>query len=455
MKGEDYMRRWILPAVLAVALVFTGAWGYKQYQLNQQYSIHMDNLYQKSFYELVGNVGSVETGLAKLMVSGDRSQHMILLSEISRQADAAQADLGQLPVSHVALDKTSKFLNQLSDYAYYLSKKVSEGKTISSEEMENLQKLHENAVSLNSDLSKLSADLLKSNTGWGNLVKNAKPGLYEASDDLYTRQFVNIQKTSIEYPSLIYDGPFSEALDRADGIELKKAPVTEAQAREAAINFVGKDRTAKIERSSDGNNGVLDTWGFNIYTREDPDNPIYISVSKKGGKVVNMISQHIARGKKLSVEEVVKKAKEFLEKNGYNDMESTYHQIFDGMCTVNFAYTKNDIIMYPDLVKVKISMDNGQIYGFEARNYILTHKDRKLDEPSISMEEAEKLVNPNLKISSRRMAVIPTDSKKERFCYEFKGQLGEKSFIVYIDAMTGEEADILQIIETDNGSLTM
>ena len=82
MKEGIHMKNWILPAILAVALVFTGAWGYNQYKLNQQYNTHMENFYQKSFYELVGNVSSVESGLAKLMVSGDRSQHMILLSEI-------------------------------------------------------------------------------------------------------------------------------------------------------------------------------------------------------------------------------------------------------------------------------------------------------------------------------------------------------------------------------------
>lgn len=181
------MRKWILPAILAIALAFTGAWGYQQYKLNQKYSRHMDNMYQKSFYELVGNVGNVENGLSKLMVSGDRSQHMMLLSDISRQAEAAQLDLGQLPVSHIALDKTSKFLNQLSDYTYYLNKKISGGKTINLKEMENLQHLHENAVKLNEELTKLTTETLKNQMNWGELMRSAKASFYEASDDIYTK----------------------------------------------------------------------------------------------------------------------------------------------------------------------------------------------------------------------------------------------------------------------------
>jgi germination protein YpeB len=455
MKGAEIMRRWILPAVLTTALIFTGIWGYNQYRLNEQYRIHMDNLYQKSFYELVGNVGSVETRLAKLMVSGDRSQHMMLLSEISRQAHAAQMDLGQLPISHAALDKTSKFLNQLSDYAYYLSKQVSDGKTISIEEIENLQKLHENAARLNSDLTRLSTEVLKEQPGWGKLMRKAGSDFYEISDDLYTKQFVNLQKTGIDYPSLIYDGPFSEALNQKAGREFKGAPVTEQQAAEIALDFFGNDRTARIERSADSTNGILDTWGFQIWTREEPDNPFYISVSRKGGKVVNLIGQHQVEKETLSVKEAMRKAEEFLAAKGFKGMIPTYQQSFQGMSTINFAYAHDDIIFYPDLIKVKIALDDGRVYGFESRNYLQAHKERKLEEPALTMEEAQKLVNPSLKITSSRLAVIPTDGGQERLCYEFKGNLGEKRFIVYIDANSGEEADILQIIETENGSLTI
>ena len=167
--------KWVLPVILAVVLIVTGAWGFSQYRINQQYRIHMENIYQKSFYELVGNVGSVESSLAKLMVSGDENQRGKLLSAISRQADAAQMDLGQLPVSHVALDKTSKYLNQLSDYSYYLDRKVSDGMPISGEEMKNLKTLHENAARLSQNLSDLNREAMEKKSGWGQFIKNENP----------------------------------------------------------------------------------------------------------------------------------------------------------------------------------------------------------------------------------------------------------------------------------------
>jgi len=93
--------RWILPLVLALALALTGAWGYNQYKINQQYSIHMDNIYQKSFYDLVDSVGSMETKLSKLMVSGDKGQHIRLLSDISKEAE--YGPVKSWPATHVRI----------------------------------------------------------------------------------------------------------------------------------------------------------------------------------------------------------------------------------------------------------------------------------------------------------------------------------------------------------------
>ena len=447
--------KWVLPVILAVVLIVTGAWGFSQYRINQQYRIHMENIYQKSFYELVGNVGSVESSLAKLMVSGDENQRGKLLSAISRQADAAQMDLGQLPVSHVALDKTSKYLNQLSDYSYYLDRKVSDGMPISGEEMKNLKTLHENAARLSQNLSDLNREAMEKKSGWGQFIKNENPDFYKVSDDLYTKQFTKIQKTGINYPRLIYDGPFTETSERAGGAALKGSDITQEQAKAIAAGFVGKGRVSKVKNTSDSSNGPLDTWGVNIWTKEDPKSPAYVAVSKKGGKVVAMISSHTCGSAGLSIDEATKRAKKFLDENGYPGMVPTYQQNFDGTSTINFAYAEKGTIVYPDLIKVKIGLDDGKIFGFEAGNYLIAHKERNPGEPKLTMEEAQKLVNPNLKITSSRMAVIPTESKQERFCYEFKGEYGKNRFIVYIDAKTGEEADILQVIDTENGSLTM
>jgi germination protein YpeB len=107
------------------------------------------------------------------------------------------------------------------------------------------------------------------------------------------------------------------------------------------------------------------------------------------------------------------------------------------------------------LIKVKIALDTGKILGCEATGYLNMHEERKLEEPKITIEQAKEKLNPNLNILSEKLAIIPTKWKTEVKCYEFKGTVGEKEFIVYINANTGAEEDILVILETEGGILTI
>ena len=65
------------------------------------------------------------------------------------------------------------------------------------------------------------------------------------------------------------------------------------------------------------------------------------------------------------------------------------------------------------------------------------------------------LSDKNLDIKSERLAVIPTEWESEILCYEFKGTINDTDYLVYINAETGEEEDILLIVDTPNGILTM
>ena len=40
------------------------------------------------------------------------------------------------------------------------------------------------------------------------------------------------------------------------------------------------------------------------------------------------------------------------------------------------------------------------------------------------------------------------------FCLELKGTIDEMDFLVYVNAETGKEEDILLIVNTPNGTLT-
>ena len=136
-------------------------------------------------------------------------------------------------------------------------------------------------------------------------------------------------------------------------------------------------------------------------------------------------------------------------------MKATYYIKEEGIMTVNYAYVQNDVTMYPDLIKLKIALDNGEILGIETQGYLNSHTERSLESPKISKEKAKEKLNKNLEIKSEGLAVIPTEYKTEILCWEFKGTVDGTDFLVYINATNGKEEDILTIVNTPNGTLTM
>lgn len=157
----------------------------------------------------------------------------------------------------------------------------------------------------------------------------------------------------------------------------------------------------------------------------------------------------------ISDEDANKIGLEFLESKGYHNMKETYFLKQDGVITINYAYSQNDTIVYTDLIKLKVALDDGEILGIETTGYLNSHTERQIPEPSISLEEAKSKLNSRLEISSEGFAIIPTEWKTEIFCYEFKGKVDDTDFLVYINAENGKEENILVIINTPNGTLTM
>ena len=157
----------------------------------------------------------------------------------------------------------------------------------------------------------------------------------------------------------------------------------------------------------------------------------------------------------MSQEEANEKGKEFLNNKGFQNMKETYYLKQEGIVTINYAYNQDGIIVYPDLIKVKVALDNGEILGIETTGYLNNHTKRDVERNKISIDEAKKNLNKDLDIKSEGLAIIPTEWKSEILCYEFKGKIEDTEFLVYINVENGREEDILVIKDTPNGILTM
>lgn len=439
-------------SIIVGLLIVVAILGFILYKKQREYRQASENSYNAAFFELVDYVQNVETYLAKSLISSTPEHGAETLTNLWREANLAQAYLSRLPIESQELENTEKFLNQVSDYSYSLSRKNIYNESLSDEDFNNLKELHTYSQELENTLNQLSDDLNTGRFSWGELTKKGTVAFAQQVDNISKESFSNLEENFHEYSGLIYDGAFSEHLTNAEPKGLTGDNIDEDQAKEIAENFIGVENIKETSNLGYFENATISNYGFSI--KKNNDETVNISISKKGGHVISMNANRDVNTESITQEQADEKGKQYLESKGFSNMKETYYLKQDGIVTINYAYNQDNVVMYPDLIKVKVALDNGEILGLESTGYLNNHQKRDISNVKITKEEAKKNLNKNLEITSEGMAVIPTEWKTEILCYEFKGKVDEREFLVYINAENGKEEDVLVITNTPNGTLT-
>lgn len=343
-------------------------------------------------------------------------------------------------------------MNQVSDYSYSLSRKNIKDEELSDEDFENLKTLHSYSLQLEGTLNQLSEELYAGVISWDDLIKNNNLEYAQAVDNVSV--FSNIDSNLKQYEGLIYDGAYSDHVNKADKVGLVGDDISEEEAIEKVKDFFGRDNVENIQLNSFLENADIPCYDFSVKLKNQ-ENTASIEISQKGGMVVEMQNNREVSEETLSQEEANEKGKVFLAEKGFEGMKETYFTKLGNVVTVNYAYEYDGIIAYPDLIKVKIALDNGEILGIETNGYLNSHTSRDFKSVELTIDEAREKINEDLEILDEGMAIIPTEWKTEILCYEFKGKVEDREFLVYINSETGEEEDILVILDTPGGTLTV
>ena len=428
------------------------------YKKQTQYRQASENSYNQAFYELVDYVQNVENYLGKSLISTSPEHGAETLTNVWKEANLAQTYLSQLPISSNELENTSKFLNQVSDYSYSLSRKNIDGESLTQDDLNNLKELHTYSVDLENTLNQLSVDLNAGRIKWGELTNKGTNAFATQVSSITNDSFSSLEENFHEYSGLIYDGAFSEHMTSTEKKGLTGEDIDEEQAKQKVQDFYGTDKIEEIISNGYSENSEIPCFDFNVKMK-DSDNIASISISKKGGHVIFANYNKEVNTEVISQEEADKIGKQFLENHGYTNMKETYYLKQSGIVTINYAYEQTtssgqSVVMYPDLIILKVALDDGSVLGMETTGYLNSHTERTIPNNIISKEQAKTNLNKELEIQSERLAVIPTEWKTEVLCWEFKGTVDDNQFLVYINAETGEEEDILVIVNTPEGTLT-
>lgn len=400
---------------------------------------------ERSLSTLEACMSSINTNLTKGLYANTTPMLSSMAISLTRDAASAKNSLSALPLSDTQLDNMLKFLSQVGAFVSTLDRKLSLGEPITSEERNQLKQLIDVSQKLLSELDTITQGVEDGSVSF----KQAGSTLQKSTDQSVQigSAFGDAEQTLTDYPTLIYDGPFSDHILNQSPKALEgKSDISKEKALEIASDFIGADKSTL--RFDSETNGVIETYNFFV-------DSINISVCKKGGAVLYLLGSSNAGESVITPEQAVENAKNFLSAKGYKNMKESYYSTQDGICTVNFAYENEGVVCYPDLIKLSVSLETGNIISFDARGYIMNHTARPPVQSKISADEAKMSVSDYLTVMSSRLAVIPTDYKTEKTAYEFHCKTpDEQEVLVYIDVLTAKEDDILLLLYSDGGILT-
>lgn len=436
---------------LVIGLTVYGV--YYKYQA-EKYERALENQYNRAFNDMMEHVNSIEEHLLKAMATGTPQKRAQLLEDAWNSANQAAACLSILPVDHQLMYKIQNFLVQLGDISYSWNKNAIKGAPISDEDYKTLSELYGYASDLTGGLSAVYQDFSSNRYNWHEIQKESSKMI---GNDSVLEKYESLGKLSApfeEYPQLIYDGPFSMHMSDIKPKGLKGEKITPEQGAEKIKKyFSGKKATVKMTENNQ--NANIKTFGYTVTFEEEDMYVAYVDLTETGGMIYSYLLHRQINGSNLDIDQATEAGIEFLKNLGVTDMKSSYYITEDNIATINYSYYKDDIMFYPDMMKVKVALDNGEVIGLESHAYITSHHDRDALVPKISSDEALEVISPYLKIESVNKAVIPNDYGGEHFVYEFKCTNEKRDFLVYIDANDGSEVDVLILLESDNGVLTV
>lgn len=401
---------------------------------------------ERALTQLGTYMDDIDLNLQKCIYSSSSSMLSDVASKLWRSSASAKESLSEITDGNTEVSGVYKFLSQVGEYTLSLNKKLSAGEKLTGEETNNLKKLKQYSEKLSQTVNYLIEE--EENGGLNfEEVKSTLQG--EGDEKLYLATELNDANQALQdYPTLIYDGPFSDHINSKKSQLLENMEdVTQDVAQEKAAKFLGvRKEEIYFSNKTDSN--------LSTYTFYNSDTTV--SVTQKGGLISYMLKSGYAGESTLEAKDAVKKARAFLEKNGYTKIKESYYSTVDGVCTVNFSYYEDGVTYYTDLIKVSVALDNGDIMGFDASGYIMNHKNRSIpSKTKYTLESAQKLIKDDLEVLSFKKAFIPTDYETENYVYEYHCRADDsQEILVYIDPLTGEEKDILILLYSDGGVLT-
>ena len=443
MKSKGLLTIFALFAVV-ILTIFTA----RNYFIGQKYRTTLEYSYARAMGDLSDSLSEMTNALEKTEYCATSTMQLEVSAAIIAAGGTAKSAAAALPFSVDRSAKIEKLISVCEDYALYTAKKISAGSNFSDTDFNNFKSMSQYVKELSDSVIEIRAKLDENNTK----ISKTESMLNQTLNIPDAPDFDDGLKTVADdldaFPTMLYDGPFSDHVQQMESKYLKgKNEISQDDAIKIAADFLDVDSgNLHCDYSTDGTLAAYQVRGEGMS----------VNVTKQGGEISWVKRAVDVPETKMTYEDALKKAKEFLSKNKLGEVKESYYAISDNTCTINFSAVQDNVIMYPDLIKVTVELNEGGIIEYNAEGYLMNHTERSNLTPKLTETEAASDVSKSLKVKNTAVAIIPTSGKNEVLTYEFTCESADGTeILVYINAETGFEQQVYILEKSDNGVLVV
>lgn len=441
------MFRWIIISILSLGVIGTTYWGYQEHQEKNAILIQAENTYQRAFHELTYHIDLLHDKIGSSLAMNSNDSLSPQLVEIWRITADAHANVGQLPLSLLPFNKTEEFLANIGNFTYRVAVRDLETDPLNEDELATLEGLYEQSGEIKDELRQVQHTALSNNLRWMD-VQLALATEDEQMDNTIVDGFQTVEKKvegyseAANFDTLIGD----HTSEVHDYLFVNEEPLTEEEIieRSKEIFDVKSDENLSITKSGDG----ADISVYSVsYQNEQKYG--YMDITEQGGHPITLLINRPINEKNLSLYDGLQEATNYLEEYGFDNMVVFQSTQYDNIGVYSFLYAEDDVRIHSDSVEIKIALDDGDILGLSAKNYLMNHRQREIPQPALSPEEAKEQVNSQVEIQEEFLAIIDNEFGEEVLVYEFLGILNDDTFRIFINAMDGREEKVEKLMNSE------
>lgn len=413
---------------------------YQVYSSSKQNANVLEGVYTSSYYSMVDNVNNLAVDLSKYSTLSTTKAKVGTIQDMMIDCNYILAGLSVLPIDEENVVSATKFFNQVNGLCESYLNILNEKNELTQEQEVMFDRIGIVVAKIKENFNKQNEGMYDTGFSFVDATIFDNTGMNELSNGMG-----DLTNASIEYPAMIFDGPFSTALETTIVKGLPKEEVGKEEAEDYLRNIVYKNRDIEIEYLRE-TNGDVGTFDFSVtIDQKDFD----VQVSKRGCLLMTVSGYAEGGDPIMSREQGIELAKTFANNIGFANMDNVWVEVHENVAYVNLVSVQNEVLLYPDMVKVKVDLTAQEIIGFEAVNYALNHTNREF-EFNASESEAESLLGFDYNILETNKTIIRLDSGKEIAAYEFVAERIDGVYFYYIDANNLEIAKTLKLVTIKN-----